>query len=40
MPVLEKKLEILESLTITEINSDFRLILTSSPCEYFPVTVL
>jgi len=40
MPVLEKKLEYLESLKKNEINEEFRLILTAMPCDYFPVTIL
>lgn len=41
MPSLEKKLETFENPEqIFELNQEFRLILTSMPCDYFPVTVL
>ena len=41
MPVLEKRLEQLENPdNLIEINTDFRLVLTSMPCDYFPVSVL
>ena len=41
MPTLEKRLEALQnSENNYDYNQEFRLILTSMPVDYFPVTVL
>jgi dynein heavy chain len=41
MPSLEKKLESLDNPDqLYDLNQEFRLILTSMPCDYFPVTIL
>lgn len=41
MPKLEKRLESFEnSETVYDVNQDFRLILTSMPCDFFPVIIL
>lgn len=41
MPQLEKKLSSLSDPEMkSEINDQFRLFLTSMPCDYFPVSVL
>ena len=41
MPALEKKLEWFEEPELqASFNPSFRLILTSMPCDYFPVSVL
>ena len=41
MPSLEKKLENLKNSDSNyDYNQEFRIILTSMPCDYFPVTIL
>jgi dynein heavy chain len=41
MPMLERRLESFDDAEVNaSLNSSFRLILTSMPCDYFPVSVL
>ena len=40
MPDLEKKLYQLSESEDEEYNTEFRLFLTSMPCDYFPIFIL